>query len=251
MADIREEMLERLLTDSGIAPGMRVLDVGCGRGDVAVKVLRLVGDSGEVVGIDREPAPLEAAREQASALGFHNATFIECDLAALPPDLGAFDAIVGRRVLMYLPDATQVLRALAEILRPGGLMVFQEQGTTGLPISSTPLPLHAQVHEWMWRTVKSEGADIHMDFHLPAALKAAGLIIEQIRAEAVVQTPDTRYPTATIIRAMLPRIVGHGIATEAEIGVDTLEQRLIAEREQADASYIGDMLFGAWATKPL
>ncbi len=48
---------------------------------------------------------------------------------------------------------------------------------------------------------------------------------------------------------MLPRIVGHGIATEAEIDVDTLEQRLIAEREQAGASYIGDMLFGAWATK--
>lgn len=53
-----------------------------------------------------------------------------------------------------------------------------------------------------------------------------------------------------IIRAMLPRIVQQGVATEEEIDVDTIDRRLIEERKKANATYVGDMVFGAWARKP-
>ncbi len=56
------EMTERLLIDAGIGPGMRVLDVGCGRGDVALLAAKMVGAQGEVVGIDRDLVALESAR---------------------------------------------------------------------------------------------------------------------------------------------------------------------------------------------
>ncbi len=65
-----------------------------------------------------------------------------------------------------------------------------------------------------------------MGFDLPPVLRGPGLDVRHVRAEAVVQTPQTHYPAAANLRAMLPRIVSHGVATEAEVDVDTLESRL-------------------------
>jgi hypothetical protein len=71
-----------------------------------------------------------------------------------------------------------------------------------------------------------------------------------VRAEAIVQTPTAHHHTGAIVRAMLPRIVRQGVATEEEVDVDTLDRRLATEREQAGATYVGELVFGAWARKP-
>ncbi|TMJ53049.1 MAG: methyltransferase domain-containing protein, partial [Alphaproteobacteria bacterium] len=47
---------QRLFEQAGIAPGMRVLDIGSGPGDVAFLAARMVGPAGEVIGVDRDPA---------------------------------------------------------------------------------------------------------------------------------------------------------------------------------------------------
>ncbi|MRG97666.1 methyltransferase domain-containing protein [Polyangium spumosum] len=243
-------MTERLLRDAGVGAGMRVLDAGCGRGDVTFLVARLVGDGGRVLGIDRDTGALSIARERARELGLSNVEFMEADLAAPDPDRHGFDAVVGRRVLMYQADRVAAVRALSAALRPGGVMVFHEVDATMVPASRTPLPLHAQVHRWMWETVAREGATTSMGFELPFVLEEAGLVVEDVRAEAVVQTAKARHGGAPILRAMMPRIVGHGVATEAEIDVDTLDERLADELRRSNAVYIGDMVFGAWARKP-
>lgn len=250
MSDRRDDMLERLLVDAGVGPGMRVVDLGCGRGDVTLLLARLVGPVGQVVGVDRDGAALAHARGRVADLGLTHVELIEADAGAVDLEPGRFDAVVGRRVLMYVPAPAAALRHLARALRPGGLMAFQEQDATMVPRSVAPLPLHERVHGWVWRTVEREGADLHMGFHLAATLEAAGLRVEQVRAEAVVQTPHTHHPMAQIVRAMLPRIVAHGVATAAELDVDTLEQRLVDERTAANATYVGDMIFGAWARTP-
>ncbi|WP_437670154.1 class I SAM-dependent methyltransferase [Sorangium sp. So ce131] len=250
MNDMVAEMTERLLADAGIGAGMRVLDVGCGRGDVSFMVAQRVGAQGQVVGIDRDVQPLAAARDRARELGLSNVTFAEGDLGAPSPELGLFDGVVGRRVLMYQPDAVAAVRRLSGALRPGGLVVFQEHDATMVPASVEPLPLHERVNHWIWRTVEREGADIHMGFHLATVLEQAGLAVERVRAEAVVQTPKILHRTGAIVRAMLPRIVQQGVATEAEIDVETLEARLLEERAKANATYVSDMVFGAWARKP-
>jgi ubiquinone/menaquinone biosynthesis C-methylase UbiE len=249
-------MMERLLVDAGVGAGMRVLDVGCGWGGVSFMLAKLVGTQGQVVGIDRDASSLEVARQRARELGIAVVSFVEADLASLPhegplsPEHGPFDAIVGRRVLMYQRDPVEAIRRLTEVLRPGGLVVFQEQDATMVPASITPLPLHERAHGWIWRTVEREGANIRMGFSLASVFERAGLVPLQVRAEAVVQTPTIHHITGEIIRAILPRIVQQGVATEAEIDVDTLDQRLAAERRAANATYVGDMVFGAWARKP-
>lgn len=251
MAGTGDDFTHRLLVDAGVGAGMRVLDVGCGSGDVALLAGGLVGGRGAVVGVDREEGPLAAGRSRARERGLPNVAFARGDIEALPADLGVFDAVVGRRVLMYQPDVVRAVRKLAGSLRPGGLAVFQEHDTTMVPASLAPMPLHRRAQGWIQRTIEREGADIHMGLNLHGALTRAGLSVERVRAEAIVQTPEAPYAVGAIVRAILPRIAARGVATADEVGIDTLQRRLDEERAGTDATYVGDMVFGAWARKPM
>jgi SAM-dependent methyltransferase len=70
---------ERLFRAAGLEPGMRVLDVGSGAGDVALLAAEFVGPEGEVVGVDVDGAALKVARGRAHALGLRNVSFVEGD----------------------------------------------------------------------------------------------------------------------------------------------------------------------------
>lgn len=239
-------MTLRLLTQAGVGPGMRVLDVGCGTGDVSLLALRLVGPTGEVVGVDREAQMIEAARKRAGDLGLANVRFVRSDFRELGAAEGVFDAVVGRLVLMYQADAADAVRRLRSAVRPGGLMAFQEYDSTLPPTSVVPMPLHVKVRGWIWRTLEHSGADVHMGFKLFHVLRAAELSGIEMRAEAIVATPETRYPTVPLVRVLLPRMVLYGVATEEELDIETLEQRLATERDAADSVYLGGFVFGGW-----
>ncbi|MXY97899.1 MAG: class I SAM-dependent methyltransferase, partial [Gemmatimonadetes bacterium] len=116
---------ERFLKSAGLARGMRVLDIGSGAGDVALVAAELVGPEGEVVGVDMNPEILETARERVRQAGHRNVEFKAGDVHTL--ETGSdFDALIGRLVLMYLPDPVATLKQLVTRLRPRGLVVFQE-----------------------------------------------------------------------------------------------------------------------------
>lgn len=249
LTDSVDEITERMLIDAGIGPGMNVLDVGCGSGDVSLLLAKLVGDRGHVTGIDRDGPSLEIARERVDKLHIPNITFIRQDVSSLSPGLGLFDAAVSRRVIMYLPEPVDAIRRIAGTPRPGGVIAVLEHDATMVPGRIKPLPLQELVTSWIWKTVEREGANIHIGFDLPRILEQAGLTVEHVRAEAIIQTPETHYPTATIIRAMLPRIIRNRVATAEEIDIDTLEQRLSDERVQAGSTYVSDMVFTVWARK--
>lgn len=240
----------RLMNDAGLRRGLHVLDVGCGTGDVSMIAADLAGPGGRIVGIDRDAKVLETARRRAAEAKLGHVSFVQADLGGALSDLGLFDMIVGRRVLMYQADAVATVSNLASSLHPGGLIVFQEHDTTMVPASREAMPLHSMVQRWLKETIEREGADIHMGFNLHSVLTQAGFVVEQVRAEAIVQTPAQIYPVGSIVRAIMPRIVAQGVASESEIGIDTLDERLDAERQATGATYIGDMMFGAWARKP-
>ena len=250
MTTARHDFTTQLLMDAGISSGMRVLDVGCGAGDVAFLLSGLVGSTGEVVGIDHDNNALATARSRASASQQPAPTFIQSGLLDLPASIGTFDAIVGRRVLMYQSDTVAAATALGRLLRPGGVMVFQEHDTTMVPASLDGFALHRQAQGWLREMIAREGADLHIGFHLHGILSRAGLAVENVRAECIVQTPDKAYALGYIVRACLPRIITLGVATADEVDIDTLQQRLDEERTQSEGIYIGDVMFGAWARKP-
>ncbi|HCL5074348.1 TPA: methyltransferase domain-containing protein [Salmonella enterica] len=242
----------QLLLDAGISEGMRVLDVGCGYGDVTFMLSRLVTATGEVVGIDHDSNALSIARERKATLGQQDQPiFIQSGLLDLPESVGTFDAIIGRRVLMYQADTVAATTALTKHLSPGGVMVFQEHDTTMAPASVDSFTLHRKAQSWIQQMIDREGADLHIGFNLHSILTNAGLIVESVRAECLIQTPDTPYSLGNIVKACLPRIITLGVATADEIEIETLQQRLDDERSQSTSIYIGDVIFGVWARKPV
>ena len=80
-----------LFAAAGIRPGMRVLDLGCGAGDVAFVAADLVGPDGSVVGVDRSPDALARARLQAGQRDLTQVQFTE-----LPPQYWARRGDLGR-----------------------------------------------------------------------------------------------------------------------------------------------------------
>ena len=118
-------LTERLFRDAGIGPGQRVLDIGSGVGDVAMLAAKLVGPSGEVVGVERDAETITRARARITGAGLHNVTFTQVDVNQIASDI-PFDAAVGRFILQFLPDPVAVLRTLSRFVRPGGVLAFHE-----------------------------------------------------------------------------------------------------------------------------
>src|SRR6266852_9477997 len=83
---------ERLFREAGIGPGQRVLDIGSGVGDVAILAARLVGPSGEVVGVERDARSIARARVRVAEARLHNVTFTQSDVCQLSGDK-PFDAV--------------------------------------------------------------------------------------------------------------------------------------------------------------
>lgn len=102
---------ERLFCEAGIGPGQRVLDLGSGVGDVSMLLARIVGPSGEVVGIERDPVSIERASVRVADAGLRNVRFVQSDVNQIVCDT-LFDGAVGRFILMFLPDPKSVLRSL-------------------------------------------------------------------------------------------------------------------------------------------
>ncbi|MFC4309957.1 class I SAM-dependent methyltransferase [Steroidobacter flavus] len=249
MPNYVDEMTERMLADAGIGPGMRVLDIGCGPGWVALMLARRVGDQGQVFAVDQNPKMLELTRENAKKAGVSNITFIEGGFDVAFPERGTLDAVVGRRVLMYQSDATRAVAQLSDAVRRGGVIAFHEHDMVEISDGQTSLPLHDRVRSWLREMLRLEGANLRMGFDLYSALTSAGLAVERVRAEANVLTPTADYPIGWIIRAVLPRLLHLGIVTEAEVDVETLDDRLTAERKAANATCLWEMVFCAWARK--
>src|SRR5579862_488824 len=82
-ANFLRPLTERFFKKAGIAPGMKVLDVGSGVGDVAFLVAELVGPEGKVVGVDMDGAALEKARKRAEHLKLRSVEFIHGDVRSI------------------------------------------------------------------------------------------------------------------------------------------------------------------------
>jgi ubiquinone/menaquinone biosynthesis C-methylase UbiE len=259
-ADWYEPFTRRLLLRAGIEPGMRVLDVGCGPGDVSFLLAGLVGEAGSVVGVERDREALEAARLRAAESGTANVEFVHGDFRDVELAGSPFDALVGRLVLMYQGDPTGAVAAAARHVRPGGAVAFAEMCfhlDSFLPerifVTWPSTPAFEQLSEWCHTMHLRVGTQGDMGMRLPATFADAGLLPSpDLEAEvAVAVGEEAIIRTVELTRSLLPGIVATGVATEEEVDIDTL-----AERLRADTGAVGRVLFwptvvGAFATKPV
>src|SRR5262245_48581125 len=122
-ASILNPLTEQLFHRAGISSGMRVLDIGCGMGDVSLLTARLVGRYGSVTSVDIDPAALETLAARASAEGMQNIECMQANIQGWRPGR-TFDAVVGRHILIHSKDPLAVLRDCAALLHKRGLAAF-------------------------------------------------------------------------------------------------------------------------------
>ncbi len=239
-----------LLKRGGIVSGMRVLDLGTGPGDVAFQVAELVGPDGSVTGVDRDPAQLAAAEDRRAKAGLHNVTFRQGEARTFVDD-EPFDAIVCRLLLFHLPDAVDVIAHHVRALKPGGVFVavdYDMGGVRALP----PVELLIRVGEWLEAGFKYAHADPYVGMRLPVLFTQAGL--QEVGSLGVQPYWPPDHPTAPgivvgVVRATAHAIVASGAATEEELGLDTLEQRLGGAIRTAGAVWTTPTVVGCWGRR--
>jgi SAM-dependent methyltransferase len=222
----------RFLEDAGISRGMKVLDVGTGAGDVALLAADLVGPGGTVVGVDLNPELIQTARGRAAAAGLGNVSFVVGDAASVELD-HELDAVVGRCVLFFAPDPAAMVRRLTGQVRDGGIVAFQEPANATLaPMSLPPSQLLEQLWAWILETYRRAGMDLYMGLRLRSIFAEAGLPAPAMHLDAAAgggpDWPGYEY-MARLIRTILSLITKLGVATEDDVEIDTLADRLQAE----------------------
>jgi 2-polyprenyl-3-methyl-5-hydroxy-6-metoxy-1,4-benzoquinol methylase len=238
-----------ILEAAGVRNGMRVLDLGSGMGDMAFSAAELVGPTGVVVGIDRSPEPVAKANLRARQQGLAHLRFLVGDIHD-PAPYGPYDVIVGRLVLMYVPDPAAVIRTQARQLRPGGLVVpieFDLYSARSIPAT----PLVAQALSWLSETFKRAAIDPALGPRLwtiqqEAGLQPKGMI--GVQPHFGPEDPEGPAILAGIVRTVVPLMERSGVASAAEVGTDTLQQRLGDELRTYGSVFAHPMLISAWAT---
>jgi ubiquinone/menaquinone biosynthesis C-methylase UbiE len=109
----------------GVQGGDRVLDVGCGVGEDARMLARLVGSGGLVVGLDSSETMVREATRRSEGLGLP-LDFRQGDVHRLEFEDSAFDRCRADRVLQHLEDPDRALAEMVRVVRPGGRLVVSE-----------------------------------------------------------------------------------------------------------------------------
>ena len=229
----QREMLESYTAELGLAPGARVLEIGCGTGAVS-RFLVTLENVGEVVGIDPCDLFIERARELATD---ERLNFVIGDGAALEFDDGAFDAVVCHTTLCHVPACERVLSEAHRVLRQGGkLAAFDgDYATTTVALHpGDPLQVCADgaiaalVHDpWLVR-------------RLIALIRNAGFEECRLRGFAYTQTEDADYMLTLVERGADALVSGGRLsAAEAE------ERKREARARVAAGTFFGHIAYAS------
>ncbi len=248
-AKLVDPITRQYFKTAGIAPGMRVLDVGSGAGDVAFLAAELVGPTGSVVGADRSPTAVATARARALERKLGNVMFQEGDPTLLSFEQ-VFDAVVGRYVLMFNPDPVSIVKGLARHLRPSGIIVFHEVDWTGVR-SNPPAPLYDRCCVALVETFCKVGTNAYMGLRLHSAFVEAGLPAPDMAVHALAGGGESIISgidmIADLVVTMAPVMELHGVATVADIAPATLKARMRAEARANGSVVVGRYEVGAWS----
>ncbi|HEY3928837.1 MAG TPA: class I SAM-dependent methyltransferase [Candidatus Koribacter sp.] len=250
-ASVLNPLTDSFLRRAGVAGGMRVLEIGCGIGEVSLITARLLGPHGRLHCIDIDAAALETAQTRCRNAGHDHVSFEHTDVASHTP-VRAYDAIIGRHVLIQVPDALAVLKKSANMVHVGGLIAFQEYDLSYAPKGYPEMPMmHSAVQlivDYYLRAVPRPNIGAQL-FYL---MQEAGLPSPECRASSVMDggpnSPVYEWVTETI-RSLLPGMEALGMMTGAVVS-DSLPQRLREEALQTRGAAIMPPMIGAFARKP-
>ncbi len=215
----------------GDLKGKRIADIGCGIGAVSCYLAEQVGETGEVVGIDRSAEQVEQAQNRAKARGLHNVRFQVATAYDTELERESFDVAYCRFVLMHLREPERALTEMMSLLKPDGILAVEDGDFTSLgtyPASNAFL----RAVELYRKAGEAQGEHFEIGKYLPQLVQKAGARNVQVRLAqpAYLSGIEKKLPSWTVEEAT-PYLLQAGIATQEEIDAVLEAVRLLEEDE--------------------
>ncbi|BCZ20711.1 methyltransferase domain-containing protein [Mycobacterium senriense] len=247
-ARLYDDYTEHALRLAGLRPGMRVLDIGSGPGDVSFVAARLVGPAGTVLGVDAAPEMIELADARADEKGLTGVHFMHSAIDAITLD-EPVDAVIGRLILMHLPDPAATLRYLSSFVNPGGILAFSENDITaahGVPDT----PLFRRVTGGIVRAFEAMGLSPRFGTTLHTIFADAGLGAPRLTLGTPIGTAadtDILAYLAEVWRLVSPIAEQGGFAIDELADIDDFVPRFRQEAQAVNALIAMPPIITAWA----
>lgn len=240
-AEQLEGITREILLRAGLQPGMHVLDLGSGVGDVAITAARIVGESGTVVGVERAAASVLTAIRRSREARLDNVSFEQTELRDFRPTR-TFDAIIGRFVLAYVAERVPVLHRLRKSVAPGGLLCFLELDMSEIA-QRPPSDLFTHIRAAVLEGFAAGGAELDMGSKLYATIVEAGWPSpEMLSLQPVVGGPECRGYDDLAQAARSLALTGDG-----DMQIDTLAERLRVDAANNRRVLFMSRIVAAWS----
>ena len=230
---------------AGISAGKRVLDLGAGPGYATVDLAQIVGDSGEVVALERSHNFVEAIRKR----GLTNVKIHELDLMTDEIPKGDYDFSWCRWVAAFVSDAALLVRKLAGVMPKGSMSIFHEYGEYETWSFVPAMPAHRKFREAVVATWRESGGEPDAGRQLPALLAQNGFAVRAVKPLIFCVRPNDpmwQWPK-TFIDVYSPRLQETGRIDEG-VAVD-LRAQLTEAEENPNAFCVTPLVFEIAAEK--
>jgi SAM-dependent methyltransferase len=207
---------EPLLEAAGLRAGMSCLDVGCGGGDVTLKMAAIVGAEGHVVGVDRDQSVLQVARQEADEQGLP-VTFRRLEAEELEEE-SAYDLVFARYLLSHLPRPQRALESMVRAARPGGRLVLEDVYFPGHVCYPSNAAFDRFVELYQAVAREKEGGDAAIGVRLLGMALEAGLV--DVHVGLVVPTfreGEGKWVTRVTMEHIRGAVVDAGLASDSEV----------------------------------
>jgi ubiquinone/menaquinone biosynthesis C-methylase UbiE len=206
-----------LLQRAGVAPAQRVVDLGCGLGEMTFWMAERVGPVGQSIGVDSSNAQLALARQRTGTVGLHHLSFRQANVHATGLPRATFDLIFARFLLSHLNRPFEALREVCSLLRPGGMFVCED-----LDASATFTVPRCEAYErsvaLMLALAERQGADFERGRSLHRLLTEAGLEVLDVTSwQPTLLTGEGKRVWSWTVLEAAGSLVDTGIATREEL----------------------------------
>jgi SAM-dependent methyltransferase len=223
---------QALLRRAGLHEGQHVVEFGCGSGNMTCWLATQLGASGAVVGLDNSAAQIEQARRQADERGLHNIQFVVADAYAPGLPAASFDMAYGRLVLMHLERPADGLRAMRDLVRPGGRVLCEEMDLSRW-VCDPPSALMERQFQLNLGLGEHHGASFRLGTSLHRLFRQVGLSSAEVSASFPFALRDeTKRLIGLSFLEFGPQLVQEGLASQAEVETIAAEVMRLADDDR-------------------
>jgi SAM-dependent methyltransferase len=248
-AEAYEPHANWLLDQTGIGPGWRAIDVGCGPVGILNLLSQRVGADGAVVGLEREARFVAMAEAEIARRGLHNVRIVQGDALDTGLDKNSFDLVHERLVMINVSAREAFLGELLSLLRPGGMIALEDVDNVSW-LCSPRHPSWDVLLNAFHTVFHAGGGDGFVGRRLPELLRAAG--VENVEVKVSVETPALgdyrRTHLLALIDSVRDKVIAKGVLSETEL----MQHRDALARHLDDpgTTVIDKLLVQAWGRKP-